>query len=83
MKIGYKLYFMSEKLRKMQLCIQCLFSFFLFFSYHPILGDQSFIYAKYYSYVAQPRQIGRRTPRFLISFLTQKSLGSFRSRMFA
>ena len=40
-------------------------SFFLFFfSYHPILGDQSFIYARYYSYVAQPRQIGRRTPRF-------------------
>ena len=32
MKIGYKLYIMSEKLRKMQLIYQ-----FFFFSYHPIL----------------------------------------------
>ena len=34
MKIGYKLYFMSEKLRKMQLIYPI---FFLFFSHHPIL----------------------------------------------
>ena len=32
MKIGYKLYFMSEKLRKMQLIYPIFF-----FSYHPIL----------------------------------------------
>ena len=56
MKIGYKLYFMSEKLRKMQLIYPI---FFLFFSHHPILdfGTQRsvfYIYEKYYSYVAHP-----------------------------
>ena len=63
MKIGYKLYFMSEKLRKMQLIYPISF-FSFFFSYHPILADQSFIYAKYYSYVAHPWQLGWRTPVF-------------------
>ena len=64
MKIVYKFYFKSEKLRKMQLIYPITFFFFFFFSYHPILADQSFIYAKYYSYVAHPGQIGRRTPVF-------------------
>ena len=33
--------------------------------------------------MAQPEQIGRRTPSLLVFFLAQKSLGSLRSRMFA
>ena len=72
MKIGYKRYFMSEKLRK----IQVIYPFF--FSYYRILlplRDQSFIDAKYYSSVAQPRQIGRLSPVFWFFFLSPEILG--------
>ena len=51
----------------MQLLVHCLaISPVLqdFSAASPILADLSFIYAKYYSYVAHPGQIGRRTPVF-------------------
>ena len=61
MKIGHKLYFMSVKLRKMQLIYPIFFLFFFTSPYSAIQRSVFYIYEKYYSYVTQPREIGRRT----------------------
>ena len=81
MKIGYKLYFMSEKLKKCNLFIQ------FFFSYNPILDfvtKRSVFYLCKILLLCGTSWANRQAyPRLLVFFLAQKSVGSLRSRMLA